>query len=811
MYYSWLSTGGVDNSKYLRIGNGSGTGIGIAFNDLIPVTTGSYACSWSGKSLDTTTKYIFCLRLFDVNSTDITQQITPPAGWFYSATSKAHTVYGMSNQQPDTWEPFNYVYTLQDNTVRYLTLSLRYWTGGDAYLNIDNLAIQKVGGTQWIPDILIPASLTTTGINQQYSMYTVLASRELAVQLTYQACSSYVKIDHDLTDLRTIKTPRMFRLNFILPINTLNLNWEDDIYRSRPILSHDSVYENTINANDLKVSTYPFNSINNTSTGITMAVPMNPPTYQYCSYQLDRGFKSEMMVATSPSSTQPYYGKVHWSIYLYKTDAPAWGFRSAAKKYYQLFPGYFIRNNLEEGCWFYGVQPTNVPAPLDFGAKFYETSSVSSTLLSFCQNTGIEIYYYLEPWGVWQNVGFVTTKPPYEDRVQTLTNWATDTLSSALLMRAPRWYTAQAILNSSYQNVSGRFYIDDNSYYWHQWSGSSAWNQHWPSNPSLNIPGPNTGTLYKNYYIDYKINDKSGDYIDSIAATGGFGNVKDFTASHLSANQYPLTLSLNEGRPMTTSQLAQSEFLEWLNAYHHARGKKVMGNIFPTAYRFYAHQLDILGSEIFDVTESETYAAMRRTMSYQKTNTNLLQWWETNYLTNEEIQSYVKNQLFYGFFPGISAAGGGLNFGLPDRYFNHPEMYERDRPLFQTYIPLIKSISHAGWEPVTYAACSNAQIRLERFGVWSTGAIYLNVKNISTTQQTATLQIQADKLNITESLRSLLRIQSLPEQLTIPNTYSAVNQTISFSITLENRGITTLQIRPPATVHVDAAQWEFLE
>jgi hypothetical protein len=65
--------------------------------------------------------------------------------------------------------------------------------------------------------------------------------------------------------------------------------------------------------------------------------------------------------------------------------------------------------------------------------------------------------------------------------------------------------------------------------------------------------------------------------------------------------------------------------------------------------------------------------------------------------------------------------------GAPDRYFLHPELYERDRPLFVKYIPVIRALSSAGWEPITNAT-ANPDGELERFGDFSRGNVLITVR-----------------------------------------------------------------------------------
>jgi hypothetical protein len=165
-----------------------------------------------------------------------------------------------------------------------------------------------------------------------------------------------------------------------------------------------------------------------------------------------------------------------------------------------------------------------------------------------------------------------------------------------------------------------------------------------------------------------------------------------------------------------------------------------MGNSFVSAYRYYAHLLDILGSEIFDVTESESYAAVRRCLCYQKNNTNLLQWFEDESVTHEEIETYIKNQMFWGFIPGIASSSGGIGLGETlNRYFSHPELYERDRDLFRKYIPIIRELSDAGWEPITYSKSDSENICIERFGNVNEGIVLLTMKSANGLPVTSTV------------------------------------------------------------------------
>ena len=79
--------------------------------------------------------------------------------------------------------------------------------------------------------------------------------------------------------------------------------------------------------------------------------------------------------------------------------------------------------------------------------------------------------------------------------------------------------------------------------------------------------------------------------------------------------------------------------------------------------------------------------------------------------TPELVEKYMKRSLAYGMFPGFFSADASTG-----QYFQNPDLYNRDRPLFKKYIPLCKLIAEAGWKPVTLARSNDPKIYVEKFG-----------------------------------------------------------------------------------------------
>jgi hypothetical protein len=193
----------------------------------------------------------------------------------------------------------------------------------------------------------------------------------------------------------------------------------------------------------------------------------------------------------------------------------------------------------------------------------------------------------------------------------------------------------------------------------------------------------------------------------------------------------------------------------------HEQGKLVMGNLGTEAYRLYAHLIDVLGCEserdrAITAIESDAGCSLRRTFAYRKPAVTLLQ--KGNYskpvpaVTREEMEQYIKHQMFYGFYPGVSTIGGEEKPGYANwkRYFGSAEQFDRDRDLFKKYIPIIRRINEAGWEPITYARVAGEEdgsvIFIERFGDWGKGNLHFNVRNTTKEGRKALVTVELGKM-----------------------------------------------------------------
>ncbi len=420
-YVTWQASGGIGDSGHLLLGNGSTTGAGMALAMSLAVTgSARLKISWQARVGDTATLQILCVRVYDVGGTDITASTPAPTGWFYSSTSQAHTIAGIQCASADTWQPLEYYY-LSSPSAAFVRVSVRYWNGGDAWLHMDDLSIDATGGIVW--DALAPVSgpvePTPTGFTQSVDV----PGATLHVDAATTVSAGKIDIQVTLQDTTVPPEDRPVLVYWILPVSAEGWQWWDDLDTSRTIAAG-TVYSNTHTIANHAVGWYPYAAVSNAQSGLALAIPMSEPLAQRFECDTSLGLRSLWEIGLSPVTTKLGAGRADFSCSLYAIDA-AWGFRSATATYHALYPQFFVKRTTAEGCWEWPVHPSQVPNPLDFGWVYHEAYPIDDPAeRALCEQLGIGIYHYVEPWLFWDSWGVVPEKPSYEERVARLEAWA---------------------------------------------------------------------------------------------------------------------------------------------------------------------------------------------------------------------------------------------------------------------------------------------------------------------------------------------------------------------------------------------------
>jgi hypothetical protein len=95
----------------------------------------------------------------------------------------------------------------------------------------------------------------------------------------------------------------------------------------------------------------------------------------------------------------------------------------------------------------------------------------------------------------------------------------------------------------------------------------------------------------------------------------------------------------------------------------------------------------------------------------------------------------------YGFFPSFFSEDASS-----DPYWQDSIKVERGRPFFRKYIPVIKQLSQAGWQPVTYATAGLNSIRIERFG--DQQKIFFTIRNNGSSDSDCIVSLNLEALHL---------------------------------------------------------------
>jgi hypothetical protein len=271
----------------------------------------------------------------------------------------------------------------------------------------------------------------------------------------------------------------------------------------------------------------------------------------------------------------------------------------------------------------------------------------------------------------------------------------------------------------------------------------------WFDDAKLNESGSDTN-LVENHGFEstYDASDYpcSGVHIDSLYSAWNWAEIENYRRVHWEYTDYPLVFSYDTKQPVLLGTLSQYDYLLPIHENMTAVDKYISANIAPYTYSFYGHLVDIFGSEIGHLLMDDADASLRRAMSYQKTNRNVLHWNQPGNepITHKEVENYMNDHMFYGMFPSVGITAPEEAYG-DNRYWNNATLYERDRDLFKKYIPIIKSISAAGWESIPYATCDNPEITFERYGGLSK-ELYYTVASRDSTAESGVLSVDLSKL-----------------------------------------------------------------
>ncbi len=587
------------------------------------------------------------------------------------------------------------------------------------------------------------------------------ACKELGLSLEsrFTAGKDHLAIEGRVTD--TTGRDRAITLLFALPLDATGWQWGEDARRSR-VISGTVEFANTINlrcgANG-KMSLYPLAAVWNERAGLALALDMDHPAqYRLVYHAGTRQFFIAYDFGLT-KDTAKFPSSAGFRFVLYRFD-PRWGFRAALQKYYDLFPQHFAKRVTREGVWMPFTDIAKVPGFDDFGFAFQE----GAPNVTFDDQHGIASFVYVEPMSHWlamprdvprtyDSALSVLHKNLAGARGQAAAEMAAATLTSGIegadgrfllhLEKAP-WCDGGVFSLNPDPDIATTPHLPFTKAMVMQQSIAAAFKKNAPKpGPPLHQPSTINSPLLPSAGLD-------GVYLDSLEMSSGELN---YRREHFRTASVPLVFD-HEGQPCQLMIFNTWTFERDIAAQMHARGKLLFANAVLSQFAFPAPQLDVLGTEVNwqhhgeYQPDSDAVMNFRRALCRQKPYCLLMNT-DFSQFTSDRVEHYFQRCLFYGIWPGFFDEEAASK----DPYWaSAHKWYDRDRPLFKKYIPLLRRVTAAGWHPVTQATCSNSNILVERFGPTADGDVFVTVLNNTTESQGGALAVDLKALGLNQDV-----------------------------------------------------------
>ncbi|MBA2254628.1 MAG: hypothetical protein H0W07_05910 [Chloroflexi bacterium] len=601
------------------------------------------------------------------------------------------------------------------------------------------LKIVDGSGTVWFDDlalreVLQPTSqrfggtVTTAGPGALRQVASI--SGGLTLNATYTASADRITVDGRVSSTSNADVP--LELSYTLPVNATGWSWHDDGRRQRTMASS-GTYANETRLQPQRTSRYPWGTISDEQSSLSMGIPLDMPRIQRLRYS-PSGLTISFDLGISPRATG--LGPVATFRFVIFTSAPAWGFRAATEHYYRMYPDFFTRRTdpAREGGWgaraAYGAWSDRTK---DFGIGLDmvplasgQIGQANAALVAKDDEEGLYSVLYNHHWGYKQEQGTFGVFPTYAAAVQSLRDEADG--PRATLRERARADRAAAALRSTPLDLNGQ-----RIYEGYPWRDSFYLNWYQDLDP---LPGATDWTrVSRTYQLDPGVEGAAaagvqldGLHMDSTSGMRRWAATDDYSPAHWASAELPLTFSYDSAE--VSKRIVFTDYRELVRTSDYAHS---LGMIFSANFNasdagalnwFGADVIDYFGIErglpekavVEPYSTVDSLALLKRSLAHQRPVSTLDPLVSDGSLTTAQVEDRLQLNLFYGIFAGI---GGGTN------------LTEAVRGLYLRYTPLFREINTAGWEPVTGAWTGDADAWLERFGGIEDGVQYLTIRNPS--------------------------------------------------------------------------------
>ncbi len=567
----------------------------------------------------------------------------------------------------------------------------------------------------------------TRSVEGAYQQSCSIRPLHLRMVAHYIGNPDYVAISGRIWD--TSGKDRAITLYYAFPVSPKNLVWWDTLRSSRPVQPNgtyaDTVYAG-VGASGL-ISRNPYACLQSPQMGLALALPMNEPrdariVYDASSSQYYIAFDFGI-IPNGPPAT--------FRFVIYASD-PNWGLRAAERRYMKIFPDFFVKRVHREGIWMPFTAISTVQNPQSFGFGFHEGTNDKA----WDNAHHVYCFRYTEPMSWWMPIP-KGVKRTYQSCLSCLDQYANGTLGN----KNDQIY-ARAVQISDDFTGDGRYFMATEDAPWAPHSALFINN----CNPKLpDRPGylnrahvAWSNEIARQLYGEPQNGYQDGEYLDSLE----MGSLmKNYRTGQFPYESEPLAFSTNSEKPCILGAVSTYEFVRWIAHRVHQLGKLMFANDTPVNFYWYAGQLDVMGIETNWLDngkyhpEPDSTLLYRRMIAGQKPYLLLM---DTHFdqFNHDMIRKYMERSLFYAMYPSMFSYNAANN-----PYWENPNLYNRDRGLFEHTIPIIRALSQAGWEPVTNAWTGDPKVWVERYGGSDGKPVSFTVFNDTTVPQEVVLSI----------------------------------------------------------------------
>ncbi len=555
--------------------------------------------------------------------------------------------------------------------------------------------------------------------------------------LSYRYLENYIELAGEIINLT--ESNLCLTLKLIFPMKEKEaLSWNNDMDNSI-VIQQGKIYSNYVEVSTTippagsfntignenggygdkigtgQMSFYPLASVSTASVGYGVGLDLSIPLVYRLSYNPDEGLIAEFDLALTPRTTK-FPNRSFFKLQLFEHD-PGWHFRSALKKYYEINPDQFKKRVTKEGIWLPFTPLHSIKGWEDFGFAFHETDwrakdagAKGKSTIEADRDAGVYSFQYTEPWDI--QIPIKNLNADYDEVISDRT------IPSE---------------HREYLKSSATF---DKNNLWQTRKLETPWFESgWAVSITTNVDPEITNLNRYQFVCKDEINPSvkmkvDGIYFDSME--WNWHHDLNYNIKHFEFADYPLTFSssLTNPKPAIWNYSSEFEMMKKVAEEMHAKGKLTMGNGFGFT-PFAPGILDLFGAELSLYSKGDAdkrKLQFNRAISAQKPIVFLF-----NEGLNDKVFStppyngyiqYFEKMLFYGFFPSFFSVDAAN-----DPYWQDSTRYNIGVPFFKKYIPVIREIAAAGWEPVTYLKISSTEIAAERFGDNLDKGIYFTIKN----------------------------------------------------------------------------------